>query len=32
MEFKKYAEVPKQGRELMMAEYRTKREKEGGRG
>ncbi len=28
MEFKRYAEVPKQARELMMAEYKTKREKE----
>jgi elongation factor G len=31
MEFKRYAEVPKQGRETMMAEYKAKREKEGGR-
>jgi elongation factor G len=28
MEFQKYAEVPKQAREVMMAEFRTKREKE----
>jgi elongation factor G len=31
MEFKKYAEVPKQQREAMVAEYKAKREKEGGR-
>jgi len=28
MEFQKYAEVPKQAREVMMAEYRQKRDKE----
>jgi elongation factor G len=28
MEFQRYAEVPKQAREVMMAEFRTKREKE----
>ncbi|HET6280233.1 MAG TPA: elongation factor G [Polyangia bacterium] len=28
MEFQKYAEVPKQQREVMMAEFRTKKEKE----
>ena len=28
MEFQKYSEVPKQAREVMMAEFRTKREKE----
>jgi elongation factor G len=28
MEFQKYAEVPKQSREVMMAEYRLKKEKE----
>jgi elongation factor G len=28
MEFKKYAEVPKQGREMMMAEFKAKKEKE----
>jgi elongation factor G len=28
MEFQKYAEVPKQQREVMIAEYRNKREKE----
>jgi len=28
MEFQKYAEVPKQAREVMMAEYRNKKEKE----
>ena len=28
MEFQKYAEVPKQVREVMMAEYKAKREKE----
>ena len=37
MEFQKYAEVPKQAREVMMAEFRNKKEKEqvsggGGRG
>jgi elongation factor G len=31
MEFAKYAEVPKQQREAMIAEFRAKREKEGGR-
>jgi elongation factor G len=31
MEFKRYAEVPKQQREAMIAEYKAKREKEGGR-
>jgi elongation factor G len=31
MEFAKYAEVPKQQREAMIAEFRTRREKEGGR-
>ena len=31
MEFKRYAEVPKQAREVMMAEFKAKREKEGGR-
>jgi elongation factor G len=31
MEFRKYAEVPKQQRDAMIAEYKTKREKEGGR-
>jgi elongation factor G len=30
MEFQKYAEVPKQQREVMMAEFRTKKEKESG--
>ena len=28
MEFPKYAEVPKQAREVMMAEFRAKKEKE----
>ena len=28
MEFQKYAEVPKQAREVMMAEYRAKKDKE----
>ena len=28
MEFQKYAEVPKQAREVMMAEFRNKKEKE----
>ena len=28
MEFKKYAEVPKQAREVMMAEFKVKKEKE----
>ena len=28
MEFAKYAEVPKQAREVMMAEFRSKKEKE----
>jgi len=28
MEFKKYAEVPKQGREVMIAEFKAKKEKE----
>jgi hypothetical protein len=27
MEFQKYAEVPKQAREVMMAEYRAKQNK-----
>jgi elongation factor G len=31
MEFKKYAEVPRQQREAMVAEFKAKREKEGGR-
>jgi elongation factor G len=31
MEFKRYAEVPKQQREAMIAEFKAKREKEGGR-
>ena len=31
MEFKKYAEVPKQQREAMIAEFKAKKEKEGGR-
>ena len=30
MEFQKYAEVPKQQREVMMAEFRNKKEKESG--
>ena len=28
MEFKKYAEVPRQSREVMIAEFKAKREKE----
>jgi elongation factor G len=30
MEFKRYAEVPKQAREAMILEYKEKREKDGG--
>jgi hypothetical protein len=28
MEFKRYAEMPKQAREMMMAEFKAKKEKE----
>jgi elongation factor G len=31
MEFKRYAEMPKQAREMMMAEFKAKREKEAGK-
>jgi hypothetical protein len=31
MEFKRYAEVPKQAREAMMLEYKEKREKDAGK-